>query len=382
MSGMSGMSGMSDLVIERAELFLVRLPLRHSFATSSHRKAHIEHVLVRLTDTEGGVGWGECASPTDPYYGPENVETCWLMLRDYLLPALVGAPWATPGDAWATGARVRGNLFAKAGLDIACWDLWARRSGQSLAAALGASATQIEAGVSLGIEETVADLLDQVGRHVADGYRRVKLKIAPGWDVAPATAVRERYPDLALQVDANGGYPTRAAADLRALDGLGLLMIEQPFAPDELLAHAAFQATVQTPVCLDESIESVADVRVALHLGAARVVNVKVSRLGGLGPARAVHDLCREHGVPVWCGGMHEFGVGRAANVAFAALPGCTLPSDVSGSDKYYEQDVVDPPVTARGGRVTVPADRPGLGYEVRADLVVRLATRTHTLTA
>lgn len=359
------------IVVERADLFRLQLPLQHSFRTSSHAKDVLEHSLVRITSREGAVGWGECASPSDPYYGPENVDTCWTMLRRYFLPALLGVAWEQPADAHLLAADIRGNHFARAAVDIACWDMWTRNTGTSLAAALGATAPEIEAGVSLGIEPTVEDLVEQVDRHLAEGYVRIKLKIAPGWDVEPVRAVRAQFGDVPLQVDANGAYPRADADRLRQLDEFDLLMIEQPFAPADLGAHADLQATLRTPICLDESIDDVATVDTVLRLDAARVINVKVSRLGGLGPARAVHDACRAAGVPVWCGGMHEYGVGRAANVALAALPGFTLPSDVSGSDKYYREDVVDPPIRAVDGRVPVPYGRPGLGHDV-VDEVVR----------
>lgn len=355
------------ITIERVELFLMRLSLVHEFETSSHRKGYIDHILVRVTDTDGGYGWGESASPSDPYFCGENVETCWLMLHDYFAPALLGTPWETPDEAVRAFARVQGNWFARAAMDIACRDLASRRAGISLAASLGGTAAEVNAGVSLGIEPTIDDLLEQVGRHLAQGYRRIKLKIRPGWDVEPAKAVRSAFPGISLQVDANCGYQgaEEDAAVFARLDELGLVMIEQPFEATDLLAHASLQRRLTTPVCLDETITSPAMARAALAMDACRVINIKVSRLGGLGPARQVHDLCHERGVPVWCGGMHEFGVGRAANVALSSLPGFTLPGDVSGSDKYYAQDVVEPAILASDGRVPVPVGQPGLGHEV-----------------
>lgn len=370
--------------IERVDMFAIRLSLVHEFQTSSHRKGYLEHILVRATDAEGRSGWGECASPSDPYYGAETVESCWRMIRDYYAPRLVGQSFETPLEAAALWRRVRGNDFARAALDIACWDLTARREGVSLAAALGGTATEVPAGVSLGIEPTIDDLLTQVGHHQAAGYRRVKLKIAPGWDVEPVRAVTGAFPGLTVQVDANGAYldTEEHRAVMARLDTFGLAMIEQPFGPDELLAHAALQARSATPICLDESITSVAVARTALHLGAMRVLNVKVSRLGGLGPAREAHDACRDAGVPVWCGGMHEFGVGRAANVALASLPGFTLTSDVSGSDKYFERDVVTPPIRAHDGLVPVPFDRPGIGHEIDLGFVEEMTLRRETVVA
>lgn len=351
----------------------------HEFQTSSHRKRHLDHVLVRLVGADGAVGWGEIASAADPYYNAENVETCWLVARDYLLPALLGADWDHPRKVSALWRRVRGNEFAKAGVDMAAWTLYAASRGVPLAEALGGTRSQVVAGVSLGIEPTIDALLEQVALHVAHGYPRVKLKIAPGWDVEPVRAVRATHPDLDVHVDANGVYTEAGEhlAALRALDGFGLTMIEQPFAPRDLLAHARFATSVRTPVCLDESVETLDDLRLAIALAAGRVLNVKVSRMGGLTAAVAAHDLASVAGLAVWCGGMHEFGVGRYANVALSSLPGFTLPSDVSGSDKYYAHDVVTPPVVATAGRVTVPTT-PGLGAQVDEEYLAAVTTRRH----
>lgn len=370
------------ITIVRIDLYLVRLPLVHSFETSSHRKSLIEHILVRAEDADGFVGWGECASPSGPYFCEETTETCWLMLAQHLAPALVGLAWETPEQAWTAGERVKGNRFAKAGLDIACWDLWSQRRGVPLAEALGGTAQQVEAGVSLGIEPTVDALLEVVERHAAQGYRRVKLKIKPGWDLEPARAVREAFPAIPLQVDANCGYrPGPDATELfRRLDPLGLLMIEQPFAERELLAHVKLQRELETALCLDESVVDVVSARDALELQACRTVNIKVSRLGGLGPARAVRDVCRDHGIPVWCGGMHEFGVGRAANLAIASLDGFSLPSDISGSDKYYSRDIVEPPILAQEGLVPVPRAAPGLGHAVIFNRLEENTARTASI--
>lgn len=348
------------------ELFLVRLPLIRPFTTSSHTKDHLDHILIRVRDDEGRDGWGECASASDPYYSSETTESSWHILRDFLGPGLLGVAWAYPDEAAATWEKVRGNNFAKAGLEMACWDLYSRSRGTSIARELGGTRTEILSGVSLGIEPTVEGLIEQVERFLDQGYRRIKMKIGPGRDVSYLQAVRNRWPDVLLMADANSAYslenPEHLAA-LKALDGLNLMMIEQPLADDDIVDHATLQAQLRTPICLDESIHTVHDARKALDLGSCRIINVKVSRLGGLGPARRVHDLCRSRGVPVWCGGMHEFGVGRAANVAISSLPGFTLPGDVSGSDRAYREDIVDPPIRAHRGAIEVPLDRPGLGF-------------------
>jgi o-succinylbenzoate synthase len=372
-------------LVEQIELILVRLPLLRPFTTSSHSKDHLDHILVRVRDRAGAEGWGECASPSDPYYCPETVETCWHMLRDFLGPALLAQPWDEPAAVGRLWAIVRGNRFAKAGLEMACWDLAARAAGRPLAELLGGTRREIHSGVSLGIEPTIDRLLEQVERFVAQGYKRIKLKIGPGRDVEPVRAVRRRWPDVPLMADANSAYrldePAHLAA-LEALDELGLMMIEQPLGDDDIIDHARLQARLRTPICLDESIHSLDDCRKALDLDAGRVINIKVSRLGGLGEARRVHDLCLARGIPVWCGGMHEFGVGRAANVAICSLPGFTIPGDVSGSDRAYREDIVDPPIRAHDGAIAVPWDRPGLGFEPNADRIRERTLREHVLRA
>ena len=349
--------------IERVELRRVRLPLVHEFRTSSHAKRELEHILVTLTSTDGAVGWGEIASPSGPFYSAETVGSCWAVARDFLAPIVRTTAWEHPAELTAALAKVRGNRFARAGFDTAAWALWARASGVPLAKALGGQRAEVAAGVSLGIEPTIDDLLEQVGQRVAEGYRRVKLKIAPGWDAEPVRAVRAAFPGTPVHVDANGAYPADETAVFERLDGCGLLMIEQPYAPRALVAHARLQERLRTPICLDESVEEVDDLVTALTLGAGRILNIKVSRMGGLTEAIRAHDLAVAHDMPVWCGGMHEFGIGRAANVALSSLPGFTLPSDVSGSDKYYARDVTTEPIVCAGGLVAVPTVA-GLGWE------------------
>jgi O-succinylbenzoate synthase len=371
--------------LRSVELFLVRLPLVRPFTTSSHTKSHLDHILIRARDQEGREGWGECASASDPYYCSETTETSWHILRDFLIPGLLDVGWDQPDQAAATWTAVRGNNFAKAGLEMACWDLYARAQHQPLAGLLGGTRQEILSGVSLGIEPTPAALMDTVSHYLEQGYRRIKMKIAPGRDVAFVRAVRERWPDVLLMADANSAYtlddPAHVEA-LRALDELNLMMIEQPLADDDIVDHARLQAQLRTPICLDESIHTLADARKALDLKSCGIINIKVSRLGGLSEARRVHDLCLERHVPVWCGGMHEFGIGRAANVAICSLPGFTLPGDVSGSDKAYQEDIVDPPVLATRGAIPVPWQRPGLGFEANLDRIRAATTRQLTLDA
>jgi len=368
--------------ITRAALHQVRLPLVHEFQTSSHRKNYLEHLLVELTDADGVTGWGEIACGSDPYYAPDTVFTSRHVAATYLLPAVVGGEFTGPGDVSNAYRKVRGHHFAAAGVDTAAWSLAAAQQGVPLAQLLGGTRTEVVAGVSLGIEKTIDDLLEQVRHHHVDsGYPRVKLKVQPGWDVEPVRAVREAFgDDLLLHVDANGVYTADDIPRLRELDPFGLTMIEQPFGPRDFLTSAAFQSSVDTPVCLDESVDSLDDLRTAQALGSGRVLNVKVSRMGGLSTAVAAHDLAAEFGWPAWVGGMHEFGVGRAANVALSSLPGFTLPSDVSASDKYYARDVTTP-ITADRGVVQVSA-APGLGATVDEEFLAENRVSFEELTA
>jgi O-succinylbenzoate synthase len=368
------------MLVEKIELRIVRLPLVRPFETSSSRKEHLDHILIRV-EAGGLTGWGECASPSDPFYCPETTETCWHMLRDFLAPVVLGRPWSTLEEMAGFYGRVKGNRFARAGLEMACWDLLGRARGEPLHSMLGGTRSEILSGVSLGIESRVEVLLDLIARYLEEGYRRIKLKIAPGKDIDVVRKVRDRYPTIALQVDANSAYTLDDLPTLKALDDFGLLLIEQPLADDDIIDHARLQEALNTPICLDESIHSAADARKAIDLGACRVINIKVSRLGGLLEARRVHDLCQARGVRVWCGGMHEFGIGRAANVAIASLPGFTIPGDVSGSDKYYALDVVEPPILAHRGAIAVSAS-PGLGVEPVEERIQARTIREMLLTA
>ncbi|HMB02360.1 MAG TPA: o-succinylbenzoate synthase [Isosphaeraceae bacterium] len=359
--------------IEGIDLKVVRLPLVRTFETSSSRKDQITHILVRV-EADGSVGWGECASPSDPYYCPETVETCWHILKDFLAPLVIGREWANLDEFVSLYRLVKGNAFARSGLEMACGDALAKREGKALAEWLGGTRAEVASGVSLGIERDPGRLFELIDRYLGEGYRRIKLKIAPGHDVEVVRRVRARYPGAALQVDANSAYTLDDIETFRRIDDFDLLLIEQPLAHDDIIDHARLQAALRTPICLDESIHSADDARKALDLGACRVINIKVSRVGGLREAKRVHDLCRARGVPVWCGGMHEFGIGRAANLAIASLPGFTLPGDVSGSDKYYRDDLVEPPIRARQGAIAVPR-APGLGVEPVEERIAR-----HTL--
>ena len=349
--------------LRRVELPLVT-PFRTSFGTQTVRRA----LLVRV-EGDGAEGWGECVAMEEPAYSPEFLDGAADVTRRFLLPSLfatgdVTAARVSPALAW-----VKGHPMAKAALEAAVLDAELRASGTSLASFLGGVRDAVPAGVSVGIHPSVPELLDAVAGYLDDGYRRIKLKIEPGWDVEPVRAVRERFgDDVLLQVDANTAYTLADAPHLARLDPFGLLLIEQPLPEDDVRGHAALAARIRTPVCLDESITSARAAADAIALGACSIVNVKPGRVGGYLEARRVHDVCAANGVPVWCGGMLETGIGRAANVALAALPGFVLPGDVSASRRYYEVDVT-PPFELVDGCLAVPAG-PGIGVDPLPDVL------------
>ncbi len=365
------------------ELRLVRLPLVAPFRTSFGEEREKEAILLRVETRDRGTGWGESATFPFPRYSEEWNEGAWIVLRDHLIPSLLaGGPLApAPEDVGPRLAWARGHRMAKAAVEMAVLDAALSAQGVPLAEHLGADRDRVPCGVSVGIPGSVDDLLARVGAYLDAGYRRAKLKIEPGWDVEPVRAVREAFPDAHLSVDANAAYRLEDAAIFEALDGLGLSMIEQPLHHEDLWDHARLQARLATPVCLDESIRSAADAALAIELGACRVINVKAGRVGGLLEAVRVRDVAVEAGVLVWCGGMLETGIGRAANLALAALPGFTMPGDTSASDRYFADDLTEPFVLAPDGTMAVPRG-PGIGVEPRPDRLEACTVRTERITA
>lgn len=346
--------------IEQIDVSRVRLPLVAPFRTSFGTQHERETLLVRVR-TPHSEGWGECVALADPLYSPEYVDGAEEILRSHLVPRLLAADRLHAHDVEPLLAPVKGHRMAKAALELAVLDAELRAIGVPLAVHLGAAREAVDSGVSVGIMGSVTELLDTVARYVADGYRRIKLKIEPGWDLEPVRAVRELIgDDFPLQVDANTAYTLADARHLQRLDEFGLLLIEQPLPEDDLRGHAALARLIVTPVCLDESIESARHAAAAITMGACQVVNIKAGRVGGYLEARRIHDVCAAHGVPVWCGGMLETGLGRAANVALAALPNFRLPGDTSASNRFYRHDLTDPFVLEEG-QIRVP-DAPGIG--------------------
>lgn len=355
------------------ELRRVSLPLVTPFRTA-HSEDRERDILVVRVATDEGQGWGECAAPANPLYTSEYIDGAQHVLRGHLVPRLLAHRTLQAEDLAGVLGAVQGHRMAKAALEMAVLDAQLRAIGQSLSAYLGATRATVEAGVAVGIMRSLPELMAAVTGYVDQGYRRVKLKIGPGWDVEPVRAVRKEFgKDLMLLVDANRSYEPRDTDHLSALDEFDLTLIEQPFATDALLAHAELARHLRTPICLDESITSAEVAADAIALGATEVVNVKAPRVGGLLEARRVHDVCRKAGIPVWCGGMLDTGIGRAANLALAALPNFTIPGDLSASDRYFATDLTEP-FELRDGCLGVPT-APGLGVTVQLDVLERHTT-------
>jgi o-succinylbenzoate synthase len=367
--------------ISHIHLHHIHLPYVHPFETSFGRELAREAILVAV-DSDGLTGWGECVAMAGPWYSYETIETAWHVLRDFLAPALLGRDISQPADVVQRFKRVRGHAMARASLENAVWDLLGRAQGLSLAKMLGGMRDRVPVGVSVGIEPALDELLFQVEGYVAAGYGRVKLKIKPGWDVPVVRAVRERWPDLALQVDANSAYTLADAGRLAELDAFDLLLIEQPLHHDDMVDHAVLQRQLRTPICLDESIHSPEHARWALDIGACRVINIKVGRVGGFTAARQIHDLCAARGVPVWCGGMLETNVGRAGNLALAALPNFVLPGDISASARYFHHDIAAPDFVLNADSTIAVPDGPGLGVQVLAERLAAVRLRHLSLPA
>jgi len=348
--------------LSSVEMRRIRLPLVAPFETSFGVQTERDILLLKAITSEGE-GWGECVAGEEPTYSSEYVDGCQHVLIHHLLPRLLARPAIQAEDVASLLRPVHGHQMAKSAIEMALLDAQLRARGESFAAYFGASRPAVDCGVSVGIHKTIPELLETVGEYIEQGYRRIKLKIKPGWDVEPVRAVRERFGGVPLQVDANTAYSVSDAELLARLDPFDLLLIEQPLPEDQVLAHAQLAKAVRTPICLDESIHSAQAAADAIELGACRIINIKPGRVGGYLEARRIHDLCAERGLPVWMGGMLETGIGRAGNVAMAAMPNFTLPGDTSASDRYFHRDITAPFVL-REGRLDVPAG-PGLGVEV-----------------
>jgi O-succinylbenzoate synthase len=362
--------------IDRVTLRQIRMPLVHPFETSFGRTTGRDIILVEAV-SDGASGWGEVTAGENPFYNEEWTESAWLILRDYAIPQLLGKVLASADDVAPLTEHLRGHRMARGGLEVAIWDLEARLNSRPLWQQIGGGArAEIPCGVSIGIQETVPKLLEKIERELAAGYQRIKMKIKPGWDVDVIRQVRERFPSIKLMADANSAYTLRDADHLKRLDDFYLMMVEQPLAHDDIIDHAALQAKLQTPICLDECIRSAHHAEQAIRLRACGILNIKLGRVGGFREAKRVHDAAQAAAIPVWCGGMLEAGIGRAHNIALATLPNFTLPGDVSASKRYWKRDIICPAVetTARGTIET--RDEPGFGYAIDQDFLRGVTVR------
>lgn len=367
--------------IEAVELRQIEMELVEPFETSGWRETIRPAIIVSIY-SEGLTGYGECVAGAGPWYSYETVQTAWHVLEDFLIPAVLGQELASADELQEKLSRVRGHPMAKAGIEAALWDLLAQSRNFSLAKMLGGVKAKIESGISIGIQKDISELLRVIERQRMQGYRRVKLKIKSGWDIEVLKRVRKTFSDIQLMADANAAYRLSDLEHLKELDEFRLLMLEQPLDYDDIIDHAALQRELKTPICLDESIKMPEDARKALEIGACKIINIKPGRVGGLLNAKKIRDLCRARGVPVWCGGMLETGIGRAANVALASLPGFTLPNDISASARYWREDLIEPPFALeRDGTIRVPIE-PGLGVRVVPERLERVTKRQKIFTA
>lgn len=365
--------------IESIELRLVELPLVRPFRTSFGTEETRAALLVRV-ESDDGEGWGECVCGAEPRYSSEFVDGAWLAMRSYLIPPLVAAPEVSAEAVGKLLAGVKGHRMAKAGLEMAVLDAELRAKGESFVSYLGGRGGAVRPGVSVGITASIGELENVVSRHVEEGYSRIKLKIEPGWDVEPTAAIRSLLgDDFMLQVDANAAYQREDFDLLAPLDDFGLVLIEQPLDEEDILGHAIFASSLATPICLDESIVSAAAAVQAIDLEACSIVNIKPGRVGGYLEARLVHDVCQLRGVPVWCGGMLETGLGRAGNLALASLPAFELPGDISATDRYFTEDITVERFVLEEGQISVP-DGPGLGVSIDHEALERLTTRREVI--
>jgi len=368
------------LLIHSIELREIRLPLIHFFETSFGRTTERRIVLARVIDSDGAEGWGECTAGEGPFYSDEWTDTAWSTVSEFLAPMVLRKEIANAAHVFALMRPVRGHRMAKAAIETACWDLEAKRAGVPLWKHLGGTRPEIPCGVSIGIQDTPEILLEKIRKEVDAGYQRIKIKIKPGWDLEIVKLVRKEFPDIRLMGDANSAYKLSDVPLFRQLDCFNLMMLEQPLAHDDIFDHASLQRQIKTPVCLDESIRSAEDAAHAIALGSCRIINVKLGRVGGHVEARRVEKVARDNEIPVWCGGMLESGIGRAHNIAMSTLAGFTLPGDVSASERYWEEDIIDPPVTVSTRGTITPPTSPGIGFAVNLPRIEALTVRKETI--
>lgn len=361
--------------IDRIELRHIKMVLVSPFVTSMGTEYDEEHIIVSI-HSEGITGWGESVAEGTPFYSYETVQTAWHILKDFLIPAVLGKDLKDVAEAIALNAKVRGHMMAKAGLEAALWDAFAKSQNISLSKMLGGTREKIDVGVSIGIQSSVDVLIKKVEAYLAEGYKRIKIKISPGFDLQFVDALYKEFPGLLLQVDANSAYTLEDIGLFRKMDEYGLLLIEQPLGYDDIFDHSKLQRELKTPICLDESIHSLDDTRAAIELDSCRIINIKPGRVGGFTESKLIHDYCASVNVPVWHGGMLESGIGRAGNVALASLPNFTLPGDISASKRYYTEDIVDPEFLVQPDGTMLVPQKPGIGVEVNMKMLDKVTVR------
>lgn len=364
--------------IERITLHEIQMPLVHFFETSFGR-TYSRRILLANVMADGVSAWGECVAGEDPYYSSEWIDSAWPTIKHFLAPSILGKDLGSARDSVALFGKVRGHRMAKAALENALWEAESLLKREPLWKLIGGTRREIACGVSIGIQDTHEQLLEKVATELAAGYRRIKIKVKPGWDVNVLEKIRSKWPEITLSVDANSAYTLDEVEHLRKFDQFNLLMIEQPLWNDDLYYHARLQKELRTAICLDESIRQARDAAAALESGACRIINIKVGRVGGITEAKKVHDVARAHKVPVWCGGMLESGVGRAHNIALSTLENFSLPGDVSASKRYWKEDIIEPDVQVTPQGTIAVKDEPGTGYKVREDLIRKLTVREET---
>lgn len=367
--------------IKSIELIEINLPLVHFFETSFGRTYERRIILVRVEDVDGAEGWGEVTCGESPSYCEEWTDSAWVTIEKILAPMTIGKEVEGAADIWGLMKKVRGHRMSKAAIETACWDLEAKRLGVPLWRHLGGVRNEIECGVSIGIQDSVEQLLDKIRTELDAGYQRIKIKIAPGWDYDVIRRVRAEFGDIRLMGDANSAYTLDDIDLFKRMDKFDLMMFEQPLAHDDMLDHSKLQAEITTPICLDESVKSPKDARKAIELKAGRIINVKLGRVGGHSQARALEGIAREAGIPIWCGGMLESGIGRAHNIAMSTLEGFTLPGDVSASKRYWHEDIIEPEVTVSASGTIAAPEGPGIGFDVRKDRIDKIAVRAKLIT-
>ncbi len=366
-----------EIPIRQVILHRLKMRLNDPFTTSFGTFQDKEFFIIEAVDADGNHGYGESVAFTSPWYSEETVETTYHMMRDFLIPLLQEHSISHPFEVTKLFSPIRRNNMAKAAIEGAIWDLYAKRNNKPLAEMLGGNKKEIDVGISIGIQPSIKALLELIDKFVTQGYKRIKIKIKPGWDIDVLREVRAHFPDILIMADANSAYSLEDLEHLQQLDAFNLMMIEQPLAHDDIVDHALLQAQLKTPICLDESIHSLEDARKAIELGSCQIINIKIGRVGGLSEAKKIHDYCMEKKIDVWCGGMLEAGVGRAHNIALTSLSQFTLPGDTAGSSRYWEKDIIEPEVIVKDGIIRIP-DKPGIGYEIDADTMKKFTIATH----